>query len=918
MKNDIKIEERYSFGSIDEQIFESNSIIERNIELLNKENRGLLSQNLLSHLRTFVEYIAFKFFIESGDHNEYYLYDNTSVRDAMRFLKGNVKLKYIERFHYFLQISKSHYVEDDDGAERLMLKYYKYLIMLKKELKIKYNILILSNINKFPLKCDETFSEYYQSIAKKIETTKVVDKKLENNKYYVQKVKTFTASEEIYYEVTLTLASNHSSKFDRIIAFTKIELMPNYAIKVSMIDTTINIFGRETKIKLITNWQVAIRACEVTNFARIFGQFKSNYTPGKEYAGLMSMLTEENMTLLELVESDNYLEIRNDITSELNSVFIFDILDNAREIVKNSYSGANVIKYLLFNFNNYIIKKQYSKDECHFLSNLRLKYGCIPFEQMPFATSLIDHNPNLRDLLEIFDPNDKEHELLARRIKYNTEVNNMLYTPIKDLFMFENIEELISTFNNNLYYKHVDRRKIVVEGDYLYINGYELDTIKVISEIKKLTNMSVIGYTNSFKKFLEDNNYIIDDEEKKKILLEMYENSCVSLVYGAAGTGKTTLIKHLTNFFSKNSKICLANTNSAVENLKRNITVENTSHKTIYNFTHSPEEKIKCDILIIDECSTVSNEDMVNILDKCNFKLLLLVGDIYQIESISFGNWFSIAKSILPENSIHELGFTWRSSDGDLKKFWDMVRNDDDRIEEMISKKHYASKLDESIFNREDKEMILCLNYDGLYGINSINNYLQNNNPNNGVILNLNTYKIGDPILFNDTNRFLPVIYNNMQGKIVNINETDTEVWFEIEIDKPLNEFNISNIDDLELISTTENSSIVKFNVRKHPNLDDDDVAQIQSCFVPFSVSYAISMHKAQGLEFDSVKVLLTNEIGELITHNIFYTAITRAKKNLKIFWPPESQSYILSKIHHKENKIDVTLIRKKLKQINN
>ena len=43
-------------------------------------------------------------------------------------------------------------------------------------------------------------------------------------------------------------------------------------------------------------------------------------------------------------------------------------------------------------------------------------------------------------------------------------------------------------------------------------------------------------------------------------------------------------------------------------------------------------------------------------------------------------------------------------------------------------------------------------------------------------------------------------------------------------------------------------------------------------------------MYKRQGLEYDSVKIIITNETEERITHNIFYTAITRAKEKLKIY----------------------------------
>ena len=57
---------------------------------------------------------------------------------------------------------------------------------------------------------------------------------------------------------------------------------------------------------------------------------------------------------------------------------------------------------------------------------------------------------------------------------------------------------------------------------------------------------------------------------------------------------------------------------------------------------------------------------------------------------------------------------------------------------------------------------------------------------------------------------------------------------------------------------------------------------------VPFQVAYAVSIHKAQGLECDSVKIVITDANEDDITHSIFYTAITRAREKLKIFWTPE------------------------------
>lgn len=58
-------------------------------------------------------------------------------------------------------------------------------------------------------------------------------------------------------------------------------------------------------------------------------------------------------------------------------------------------------------------------------------------------------------------------------------------------------------------------------------------------------------------------------------------------------------------------------------------------------------------------------------------------------------------------------------------------------------------------------------------------------------------------------------------------------------------------------------------------------------------------------IEYDSVKIVITNEIDEMITHNIFYTAITRAKQKLKIYWSPEVLEKILSSLKPRNNSRD-------------
>ena len=83
--------------------------------------------------------------------------------------------------------------------------------------------------------------------------------------------------------------------------------------------------------------------------------------------------------------------------------------------------------------------------------------------------------------------------------------------------------------------------------------------------------------------------------------------------------------------------------------------------------------------------------------------------------------------------------------------------------------------------------------------------------------------------------------------------------------------------------------------MNEFPTTDEDD--ELSEAIVPFQVAYAVSIHKAQGLEYSSVKIVITDEVDEQITHNIFYTAITRAKDELKIYWSPETENKILKNL---------------------
>lgn len=892
---------------IDKAILDANGVICDNISKRSFIDRGLLSQNILGHLRNFVEYIAIKAYSKGQDvdPNDYNL-----NKAALKDMQHIDKLQFLYRFHKMLQKSVSHYTVDKDGSERLMLKYYEYLLKIRLYLKRTFNLDVLDNIRDFPLNTDTELSEYYEKIAERIEFPRARSySDTYNDRYYVQKVKPFFVNQKIYYEITFNAANANASKFDRVIAFTQHEIVDNYAVKFTIHNDMIRILDKDMSILVIDEYEVSIRPCELKNLSKILGQGVELSSDSNEYRRLMEHLSKFRISLTELVSSDQdyYDSIKELITARAQSIKIYEMLDQCRNIIVGNKPGANVLRYLLYKMNNRVIKRQYQSEQCRELSNLYLGYGCIPFDCMPYCTSLLQHNPKIYDLLEAIPVSGREHELFARYIRNNTEIEGHLFTEKAGIKCFENIDGLIREYNSSLYHTHYGRR-IEDYKDFLYITSYVDDSTEIIKKLQELASSGVSQYTASVDSWISREAYTIDDSSKKEALRQMFADSHVALIYGPAGTGKSTLIRHISSFWAKKKKIFLANTHSAVDNMRRKVTAGNSEYNTIAKFLLK-RNNTNCDVLFIDECSTVSNDDMRRVLEKANFELLVLVGDIYQIESIYFGNWFSIAQKFVPKTSIFELAHPYRTTNDNLLTVWDRVRKLDDAILEPLVKNGYVARLNESIFEHsEDDEIILCLNYDGLYGINNVNRFLQNSNPNESVVWGINTYKIGDPILFNESNIFSPLIHNNSKGKIVGIRPEEQQIWFDIELEESINGIDASGY-DFKLIGESETGkSIISFSVNKYRSTDEDDEDN-NSTVIPFQVAYAVSIHKAQGLEYDSVKIVITNETEERITHNIFYTAITRAKNKLKIYWSPETEKSVLERLEIKNSTKDTHLL---------
>ncbi len=194
-----------------------NDNICRNIEE-NENDRGFMSQNILAQLRNLLDHICVKIYVAQGgalDDNEF-----KNIQNAKSYVKKNGNLQFLIKFHEFLLISASHYTFDPDSSERLMLKYYEYLLRTKALMKQQFGLDILENLYMFPIDTDPAFKEYYKAIVAKIDSLILANAQTEERRFCIDKVKPLFVNGKVYYEVTFSPSNDKAGKFDRIIAFT--------------------------------------------------------------------------------------------------------------------------------------------------------------------------------------------------------------------------------------------------------------------------------------------------------------------------------------------------------------------------------------------------------------------------------------------------------------------------------------------------------------------------------------------------------------------------------------------------------------------------------------------------------------------------------------------------------------------------
>lgn len=832
------------------------------------------------------------------------------TRYLCNFLRG---LKYINR-----RIPK------EGQAERLMLKYYNYLWEIRRFMRENYNKSILENLEKFPLDLDTVDSEYYEKVAKQIENIDLTKRNVRVSRYYVHKITPFFVNGERYYEITLQLAGVYSTKYNRVTVYSKMTITTYYSIQIAYTETELELWGIRNNIKVLNDWKVAIDPTCLNKLSKMLMKHTKINRNYQEYVNLMEFLTETGMNLFELINmrKERFSQIYNRVFGTTNTHDFGDVLIQIRrEYSKSSCKvGKNTIGYAMLHMRDEILEdllpnKFYPK---RISEKLFVSSRCYPFEKNPMIANLVGTKTSKKDKESIIELLD-DSKVVSLVQPYMT-IDNLISETGELLFKKSEIgsDAVIENYNTSLDDWERDKGYFIIEKEGLVtIASYYDTTINILKRLLQLTHNVSLDRQEENERFIKNCGIKFDDIDKKIALKHLFVNSNIMLIYGAAGTGKTTLIKYISNMFGDARKLYITKTHTALQNVIRNLgkNFDNCDFEIIDSITRSNSAVIH-DIVFIDECSTIDNRTMELLLGKIsNDALIVMSGDIYQIESIDFGNWFFYAKDIVKAKGASiELSSTWRTEKEELKGLWKAVREKSTIVTEMLSMEGpFSENLGENIFHLDEDEVVLCLNYDGKFGLNNMNQYFQNANTNSKAFSWEEwSYKIGDRIIFTNTRRST-LLYNNLKGTIINISYAKKSIIFEIEVKAFLTECQCEE-ETFDYVDTTEKGTIIRLEVVAW----DDDLSEEEKVktVIPFQLAYAISIHKAQGLEYKSVKIVIPSSNAEKITHSIFYTAITRAKEKLKIFWSAETMKSVIESFTTDEiEQRTLPIIRKELAQ---
>lgn len=449
---------------------------------------------------------------------------------------------------------------------------------------------------------------------------------------------------------------------------------------------------------------------------------------------------------------------------------------------------------------------------------------------------------------------------------------------------------------NNVDLYGIERLRINKEVRY-YLKSIYIKEVLIAKKITEILNNRGLGNEKKLNRYW-DLAFSRDDilsERQKEAVKSTIENN-ITIITGGAGTGKTTVTKNILKLYKDYDIYIGSPTGKATQKIesvteKEAQIVRHVEYGTIHRllkcqwkgdtskleFQYNEYNPLPAEVLIVDEFSMIDLNLMGHLIEALhNNTKVILIGDINQLPSVGPGN---VLRDLIKSGVINTqyLIENFRQVDGE-----EIVENANDinngifptRFKENVFMYFYyknKGKREAEVINfikrivsKDRNTQIITFYKKHTLGSTNLNREIQDTinpkDPSKKEIVTKNNicYRLGDKVM-QIKNNYDNEVFNGTFGEIVDINLDEECLYIDFENADEIKEYYKEDLNEIEL-------------------------------------AYAITTHKAQGSEFDSVLIPVVGYghafNDSFLTRNLLYTAITRGKKKVTLIGDREASLF--------------------------